>query len=83
MLEEFEGHLDDSKKKCTESEGKAKAANKLLGQVKNGVEHLTEKMQHIKAVSKQLSSCLQVHVNNNKNNRLSTVQTFSVIYMSH
>ena len=52
MLEEFEGHLDDAKKKCTESEGKTRSANKLLGQVKNGVEHLTDKMQHIKAVSK-------------------------------
>lgn len=52
MLEEFKGHLDDVKKKCDESEVKAKTATKLLGQVKNGVEHLTEKMHHIKAVSK-------------------------------
>ncbi len=51
MLEEFQGHLDDAKRKCAESESKTKSANKLLGQVNNGVEHLTEKMQHIKAVS--------------------------------
>ncbi len=50
MLEEFQGHLDDAKRKCAESESKTKSANKLLGQVNNGVEHLTEKMQHIKAV---------------------------------
>ncbi|XP_064395156.1 outer dynein arm-docking complex subunit 3-like isoform X2 [Halichondria panicea] len=49
MLEEFQGHLDDAKRKCAESESKTKSANKLLGQVNNGVEHLTEKMQHIKA----------------------------------
>ena len=52
MLEEFQGHLDDAKRKCAESESKTKSANKLLGQVNNGVEHLTEKMQHIKAVRK-------------------------------
>ena len=51
MLEEFQGHLDDAKKKCVESENKAESASKLLGQVKSGVEHLAEKMQHIKAVS--------------------------------
>lgn len=52
MLEEFQGHLDDANKKCSESEAKAKSSTKLLGQVNNGVEHLTEKMQHIKAVRK-------------------------------
>ncbi len=57
MLEEFQGHLDDAKRKCAESESKTKSANKLLGQVNNGVEHLTEKMQHIKAVRKYCMYC--------------------------
>ncbi len=56
MLEEFQGHLDDAKKKCAESETKAKSSTKLLGQVTNGVDHLTEKMQHIKAVRNECNT---------------------------
>jgi len=51
MLEDFEGHLDDAKKRCAESEVKADRSSRLLAQVKSGVEHLSEKLQHIKAVS--------------------------------
>ena len=50
MLEEFESHLSDAKQKCSESEDKANHTSKLLAKVKNGVEHLSEKLQHIKAV---------------------------------
>ena len=51
MLEEFESHLTDAKQKYSESEDKANRTSKLLAKVKNGVEHLSEKLQHIKAVS--------------------------------
>lgn len=51
MLEEFESHLDEAKNRCKESKEKADRASKLLSQVKNGVDHLSEKLQHIKAVS--------------------------------
>lgn len=51
MLEEFESHLGDAKQKCSESEEKANRTSKLLAKVKNGVEHLSEKLQHIKAVN--------------------------------
>lgn len=50
MLEEFESHLTDAKQKCSESEEKADRTSKLLAKVKNGVEHLSEKLQHMKAV---------------------------------
>jgi hypothetical protein len=50
MLEEFESHLGDAKQKSSESEDKANRTSKLLAKVKNGVEHLSEKLQHIKAV---------------------------------
>ena len=51
MLEEFESHLDEAKTTCKDSKEKADRASKLLAQVKNGVDHLSEKLQHIKAVS--------------------------------
>lgn len=50
MLEEFESHLSDAKQSCSESEEKTNRTSKLLAKVKNGVEHLSEKLQHIKAV---------------------------------
>lgn len=50
MLEEFESHLTDAKQKCSESEEKANRTSKLLAKVKNGVEHLSEKLQHMKTV---------------------------------
>ena len=50
MLEDFQTHLSDAKQKCSESEEKANRASNLLAKVKNGVEHLSEKLQHIKAV---------------------------------
>ncbi len=62
MLEEFQDHLDDTKKNCSESEAKAKSSSKLLEQVNNGIEHLTEKMQHIKAVRKYYTVTLNVVV---------------------
>jgi len=37
--------------RCAESEVKADRSSRLLAQVKGGVEHLSEKLQHIKAVS--------------------------------
>ncbi len=51
MLEEFQGHLEEAKKVAVESEESSDRTSHLLAQVKNGVEHLTEKLQHIKAVS--------------------------------
>ena len=37
--------------RCAESEVKADRSSRLLAQVNSGVEHLSEKLQHIKAVS--------------------------------
>ena len=60
MLEEFQTHLDEARKKRDESEEKADRASRLLAQVKNGVDHLTEKLQHIKAVSSPGLGILQL-----------------------
>ena len=62
MLEEFESHLGDAKQKCSESEEKATHTSKLLAKVKNGVEHLSEKLQHIKAVSMGAYPLYSFHV---------------------
>ncbi len=43
--------MEEARKTATDSEEKSDRASRLLAQVKNGVEHLTEKLQHIKAVS--------------------------------
>lgn len=51
MLEEFQGHLEEARKAAKQSEESSDRASRLLAQVKNGVEHLTEKLEHIKAVS--------------------------------
>ena len=43
--------------RCKESEEQTERAAHLLGQVKTGVDHLADKLQHIKAVS-QLIQCV-------------------------
>ena len=42
--------------RCRESEMKADRSLRLMAQVKNGVNHLSEKLQHIKAVSLQTTT---------------------------
>jgi hypothetical protein len=49
MLEEVQSHLDEAKKRRSDSEVKADRAGRLLGQVKTGINHLSEKLQHLKA----------------------------------
>lgn len=49
MLEEFQSHLEEAKQKTQESEAQAEKAARLLGALGAGVEHLAEKLQHIKA----------------------------------
>ncbi|XP_003387037.3 PREDICTED: coiled-coil domain-containing protein 151-like [Amphimedon queenslandica] len=49
LLEEVQSHLSEAKARCTDSDSKADRAGRLLGQVKAGITHLSEKLQHIKA----------------------------------
>lgn len=48
MLEEFQTHLEEAQNKKKESQDKADRAARLVVQVKNGIEHLSAKLQHIK-----------------------------------
>lgn len=43
--------LEIVKCRCEESKIRAEQTSKLLAQVKNGVQHLSEKLQHIKMVA--------------------------------
>lgn len=51
MLEEFQQRLDDELAKCAEAEQRQKHASRTLVNVKAGIEHLADKLQHLKAVS--------------------------------
>lgn len=52
MLEEFQAHLKLEETRRDEGQGKTDRASKILVNVKAGVEHLADKLQHIKAVSR-------------------------------
>lgn len=49
MLEEFQAHLKLEENRRDEGQGKTDRASKILVNVKAGVEHLADKLQHIKA----------------------------------
>lgn len=49
MLEEFQAHLKLEETRRDEGQGKTDRASKILVNVKAGVEHLADKLQHIKA----------------------------------
>ena len=51
MLEEFQAHLKTEEDHRNESSDKLDKCSKILVQVKAGVAHLADKLQHIKAVS--------------------------------
>lgn len=51
MLEEFQSHLDGEEKRRDDAEDKLHKASKNLVAVKAGVEHLADKLYHLKAVS--------------------------------
>lgn len=50
MLEEFQQRLDEETAKCAEAEQRQKHASRTLVNVKAGIEHLADKLQHLKAV---------------------------------
>ena len=51
MLEEFEGHLGKEENRRETSDELLQRASRILVQVKAGVEHLADKLHHLKAVS--------------------------------
>ena len=50
MLEEFQTHLKTEEDRRDEAKDKLDKASKILVNVKAGVEHLADKLQHLKAV---------------------------------
>lgn len=51
MLEEFQNHLAKEEKRRDDADEKLQRASRILVQVKAGVEHLADKLHHLKAVS--------------------------------
>jgi hypothetical protein len=51
MLEEFETHLDEEETRQSEASERLEKSSQLLVRLKAGVEHLSDKLQHLKAVS--------------------------------
>lgn len=51
MLEDFQQHLADEDKRRDDLLDKLKRQSHILFDVKSGVEHLAEKVSHLKAVS--------------------------------
>lgn len=49
MLEEFQQRLADEEKRCSDAKDRQERANKTLVNVKAGIEHLADKLQHLKA----------------------------------
>lgn len=50
MLEDFEQHLQDVEERREEAAEKLERASGILVSVKAGVEHLADKLQHLKTV---------------------------------
>ena len=55
ILEEFEAHLAKEEGRRDDADHRLQRACKILVQVKAGVEHLADKLHHLKAVSSSLS----------------------------
>lgn len=51
MLEEFQAHLETEEERRDVAEDQLHKASKNLVSVKAGVEHLADKLYHLKAVS--------------------------------
>lgn len=49
MLEEFQQRLGNEEKRCLDAKDRQERANKTLVNVKAGIEHLADKLQHLKA----------------------------------
>lgn len=49
MLEEFQQRLANEEKRCLDAKDRQERANKTLVNVKAGIEHLADKLQHLKA----------------------------------
>lgn len=49
MLEEFQQRLTEEEKRCSDAQDRQDRANKTLVNVKAGIEHLADKLQHLKA----------------------------------
>ena len=50
LLEEFETHLKDEEGRCDKAQTKVEKSSKILVDAKSGVDHLTEKLKHLKVV---------------------------------
>lgn len=59
-MEEFETHLKDEEGRCDKAQTKVEKSSKILVDAKSGVDHLTEKLKHLKVV-RTLSSLSNVH----------------------
>ena len=57
MLEEFENHLAKEEKRRDDADERLQRASRTLVQVKAGVEHLADKLHHLKAVSAKVFLC--------------------------
>lgn len=51
MLEESEAHLAKEEKRRSDADERLQRSSHILLQVKAGVEHLSQKLHHLKAVS--------------------------------
>ena len=51
MLEQFEKHLQEEDDRCNEAQDRLDKSNKILIASTAGVNHLAEKLKHLKSVS--------------------------------
>ena len=51
MLEDFQKHLGEEEARRDGSEEQLEGSSKILLKVRSGIEHLSEKLKHLKAVS--------------------------------
>lgn len=61
ILEDFEKHVADAEAERDKVREYLEKASKILTDVKIGVEHLAHKLQHLKAVRTNRTSCLVFH----------------------
>ena len=61
LLEEFETHLKDEEGRCDKAHNKLDKSSKILVDAKSGVDHLSEKLKHLKVVkTSNPSRCLKL-----------------------
>lgn len=60
MLEEFQAHLSKEENRRDTADEQLQRASRILVQVKAGVEHLADKLHHLKAVSCSIAQLLSV-----------------------